>query len=244
MGGVMPDELLPATFLFRYSVPCQYRAEGWSKSDLDLGEEFRLPSFAALDGGPEGPDVRAAWNESGLMFSVVVAGKRQPPWCRENRLDESDGLNLWIDTRDTHNIHRAGRFCHHFLFMPSGGGHRLNEATGAMLAINRAREAARPVRGETLGAQKSETAGRLSAGRFRPGHGTHGLRSSRTSPAGVHVRARGSRTGHANLLLRVRVSLQRGPEPLGYARTSEAVTNEQQTPRENATATCALLRGG
>jgi hypothetical protein len=152
----MPDELLPATFLFRYSVPCRYRAEGWSKSGLDLGEEFRLPSFAALDGGPEGHDVRAAWNESGLMFSVLVGGKRQPPWCRENRLDESDGLNLWIDTRDTHNIHRAGRFCHHFLFMPSGGGHRLNEATGAMLAINRAREAARPVRGETLGARSQK----------------------------------------------------------------------------------------
>ena len=121
------------------------------------------------------------------MFSVVVGGKRQPPWCRENRLDESDGLNLWIDTRDTHNIHRAGRFCHHFLFMPSGGGHRLNDATGAMLAINRAREAARPVPTPNARRAKPERPDGYLLEAFVPATASHGFRSSRASPARFHV---------------------------------------------------------
>ena len=141
----MSDALLPATFLFRFSAPCQHCAAPWTDAGAGLGEEFRLPDLATLDGGPPGPDVRAGWHESGLAVSVRVTGKRQPPWCRENRIDESDGLHLWIDTRDTHNIHRAGRFCHHFAILPTGGGHRLNEPLAAMLAINRARELPRPV---------------------------------------------------------------------------------------------------
>ena len=149
----MPDQLLPSTFLFRFSAPCLYCTAPWSKDGAALSEEFRLPSLTTLDGGPEGPDVRAAWHESGLAFSVRVTGKRQPPWCRDNRIDESDGLRLWIDTRDTHNIHRAGRFCHWFVLLPTGGGHRLNEPLAAMLPINRARELPRPVRGESLRVQ-------------------------------------------------------------------------------------------
>ncbi len=142
----MPDALMPASFLFRYSVPCLYRDQPWSDvgAPLALDESYRLPSFASLDGGPEGPQMRTAWNEAGLTFSLRVAGKRQTPWCRENRVDESDGLHIWIDTRDTHNIHRAGRFCHYFVFLPIGGG-RGDEPIAAQLLINRARENARPV---------------------------------------------------------------------------------------------------
>ena len=51
-----------------------------------------------------------------------MRGKRQPPWCRAGRPEDSDGLQVWIDTRDVHNVHRAGRFCHRFVFLPAGGG--------------------------------------------------------------------------------------------------------------------------
>ena len=67
-------------------------------------------------------DVRAAWSEAGLAFVVRVEGKRQPPWCRAGRPEDSDGLQIWIDTRDVHNVHRAGRFCQRFIFLPGGGG--------------------------------------------------------------------------------------------------------------------------
>ena len=150
----MPDPLLPASFLFRYSVPCRYQAEAWSEAGADLNEDFRLPSFASLDGGPDGFDLRAAWSETGLTLTVRVVGKKQLPWCRENRVDESDGLHLWIDTRDTHNIHRAAQFFRHYFAIPPQLAERQSigqRPVAAQMLINRAREQARPVRPGMLG---------------------------------------------------------------------------------------------
>ena len=75
----------------------------------------------------EGP----AWNKEGLLFVLNVTGKKQSPWCRPTRMEDSDGLQLWIDTRDSHTVHRANRFCHRFQFLPFGGGHRLDEPIAA-----------------------------------------------------------------------------------------------------------------
>lgn len=141
----MATSLLASNFLFRFSVPCRYKAGAGKSAVLALGDDYRLPHFAALDGHPRFADLRLAWSESGLNLSLKVAGKKQPPWCRDTRIEDSDGLQLWIDTRDTHNVHRAGRFCHRFSFMPSGAGRRLDEPIGGLLAINRARESPRPI---------------------------------------------------------------------------------------------------
>lgn len=139
------DHLLSPRILFRFSAPCRYRASPlWTPGGVQLDEAHRLPCFEELEGGPQYADVRVAWNESGLAVTVRVEGKRQQPWCRESQMDESDGLQLWIDTRDTHNIHRAGRFCHRFVFLPAGGGARREEAAVGQLFINRAKEQARP----------------------------------------------------------------------------------------------------
>ena len=78
--------------------------------------------------------MRAAWSEAGLAFSVRVEGKKHPSWCRETKLEDSDALQLWIDTRDTHNIHRASRFCHRFIFLPGGGGRSYERARGRSIA--------------------------------------------------------------------------------------------------------------
>jgi hypothetical protein len=151
----MNEALLPGSFLFRYSVPCLY-LEGGAEFGGSGGEIYRLPNFTPLDGGPEGPEVRAGWNEQRLSLWLHVTGKRHLPWCRENRIEESDGLHVWIDTRDTHNIHRASRFCHYFVFLPTGGGHRLDEPVAEQLLINRARENARPIRPGTLRAKSDK----------------------------------------------------------------------------------------
>ena len=140
----MSESLIPPSFLFRFSAPCLYHPLEWSGKGLQLGEEYRLPSFAELDQRKPYADVRAAWSERGVGFSVLVTGKRQPPWCRETQFDDSDGLHIWIDTRDTHNIHRAGRFCHRFGFLPTGGGSRREEPVAGQLLINRAREHPKP----------------------------------------------------------------------------------------------------
>ncbi len=142
----MTEQLLSPTFLFRFSIGCQRRETIWTSDGIELDESCRLPSFGAqLEGKPNFADIRAAWNETGISFTVRVSGKKQTPWCREDRLEDSDGLQIWIDTRDTHNIHRASRFCHRFVFLPAGASRQLDQACEAQLLINRARENAPPV---------------------------------------------------------------------------------------------------
>lgn len=146
----MAEPLLPATFLFRFSVPCRYHDPVWTDQGIELPDACHLPSFGELEGRTLFADVRAAWNEKGMAFTVRVEQKRQPPWCRESRLDDSDGLQVWIDTRDTHNVHRASRFCHRFVFLPAGGGRQQEDPVADQLLIHRARENAQPIRPGTL----------------------------------------------------------------------------------------------
>jgi hypothetical protein len=145
------ESLLPSRFLFRFSVPCLYKDPLWSAQGVELGDEYRLPALAELEGRKTFADVRAAWSHDGLALEVRVAGKRHPLWCRDNRLEDSDGLQIWIDTRDTHNIHRASRFCQRFAFLPAGGGRNQTEPVADQLIIDRARENARPIRPGQLG---------------------------------------------------------------------------------------------
>ncbi len=141
----MNDSLLPKRFLFRFSAPCHYRERLWTDKGARLGERYRLPSFAELEGRADPADVRVAWSEEGIAFSLSVEGKKQAPWCRASRPEDSDGLRIFLDTRDVHNVHRASRFCHHFLFLPGGGGDQGSEPIAQAMPIARAREYPRPV---------------------------------------------------------------------------------------------------
>lgn len=132
--------MLPKRILFRLSAPCLHRQPLWSPKGLNLEPEYRLPNFGELERQAGGPEVLAAWSDEGLAFVFHVEGKQQAPWCRTSRPEDSDGVQLWIDTRDVHNVHRASRFCHRFLFMPTGTGARLDRPWGQWMPINRARE--------------------------------------------------------------------------------------------------------
>lgn len=149
------NTLLAPRFLFRFAVPLQRKQPIWGPSGVELDEGYKLPDLAALDAGtgnhePSFADVRMAWDAKGLAITLRVAGKKQPVWCRESRLEDSDGLVVWIDTRATHNIHRASKYCHSFVFLPAGGGRNSTEPLADQLLINRARENARPVRPREL----------------------------------------------------------------------------------------------
>lgn len=139
------EPLLAPSFLFRFQTRCLYSPVNWTPGGISLGPDYQLPYFGALDERLERMRVRVAWNEKGLYFTFDVGGKRQPPWCRDTRIEDSDGVQLLIDTRATHNVHRASRFCHRFAVMPSGTGRGLDEPFIGMLAINRARESPREV---------------------------------------------------------------------------------------------------
>jgi hypothetical protein len=110
--------LIPQVFWFRLSVPCR-RVEGIPRAGekgplLDLPESCRLVRTGSLEGKTPWSDVRAAWNPGGLAFQVEVAGKLSPIYHDPYMADASDGIQLWIDTRDTRDVHRATRFCHRF----------------------------------------------------------------------------------------------------------------------------------
>jgi hypothetical protein len=137
--------LLAPTFLFRFAAPCRYAAGLTPSATGLLDERYRLPSLSELDSRRGFADVRIGWNESGLGAFVRIDGKKQAPWCRDTKIEDSDGLQLWIDTRDTKNVHRAGRFCHRFAVLPLGSGRNLDQPTVSLLAINRARESPREI---------------------------------------------------------------------------------------------------
>ncbi len=144
------EPILAPTFLFRFSHTCLHRKKLWSAKGIQLEPKFTIASFGELEGRPVFSDFRCAWSEHGLSFNVRVTGKKQNPWCRAARIDDSDGLHVWLDTRDTHNIHRAGRFCHQFVFMPQGGGRALKDPVARLVEINRAKEGPKPVDDEHL----------------------------------------------------------------------------------------------
>jgi hypothetical protein len=137
--------LLAPSFLFRFAAPCYYAPDIGPTAPGPLDERYRLPCFAELDERRVFAELRVGWNESGLAVFLKVDGKKQAPWCRDTKIEDSDGLQLWIDTRDTKNVHRAGRFCHRFAVLPLGSGRNLDQPTFGLLAINRARESPREI---------------------------------------------------------------------------------------------------
>lgn len=133
------QNLIDPTFLFRFELTLRREPLNWSDKGLKLPESCKLPSFGALSDRPVFADVRMAWNDDGIGVHVTVNGKRQLPWCRETRLDESDGFHVWMDTRCSPGIHRATQYCHRFLWMPAGGGPQRNKPVAALVGIHRAR---------------------------------------------------------------------------------------------------------
>jgi hypothetical protein len=133
--------LLPHRFLVRVAYACRYVKSMPADEDdslLELPESCRLDNFAAMDGARNFADVRLAWNEQGIGLEVEVRGKSEVPVGDPTRPRASDGMTLWLDTRDARTSHRASRYCHQFHFLPAGGGSERDEPMVAQSKINRA----------------------------------------------------------------------------------------------------------
>jgi hypothetical protein len=129
MGPEPTPTLVPQAFWFRLAVPC-YRIEGMDETPEkpkagprarpakatvavpELGPTYRLPDLAGLDGMPGWADLRAGWSEAGLVFAVRVDGPPRSGLSFDPEL--SPGLDVWVDTRDSREGHRATRFAHRF----------------------------------------------------------------------------------------------------------------------------------
>ncbi len=135
--------IIPQSFLFRYSLAahrCDELPILKRGKLISLPKEFAIVVPSGLTDGPAFADLRIAWNDQGLAITANVTGKKHPPEADPQIALESDGLQLWIDTRDTQSIHRASRFCHHFCILPRGGGQKKDQACVVQLPIARARE--------------------------------------------------------------------------------------------------------
>jgi hypothetical protein len=132
--------LVPNRFLFRLTFPCIYVHDLPRQGEdlLDLPESCRVEDCAAMDEIRQFADVRIAWNERGLGLQVDVRGKDKPPVGDSARPRHSDGVTLWLDTRDARTSHRGSQYCHQFHFLPAGGGPDKDQPAFAQSKINRA----------------------------------------------------------------------------------------------------------
>ena len=196
--------LVPHRFLFRVAYPCPHVAgvprEGGDDL-LDLPPACRLDHFGDMDDKRPFADVRLAWNELGLGLQVEVRGKSEVPRGEASRPRSSDGVTLWIDTRDARASHRASRYCHQFHFLPAGGGPDRDEPAFVQAKINRALQDAPPAGpGEVLFRCAPRRGGyRLEA--FLPAEVLNGFDPEQNPRLGVYYAVRDAELGEQTLAI-------------------------------------------
>jgi hypothetical protein len=194
--------LIPNRFLFRVCYPCRYLAElPREDSDdlLDLPGACRLDSFADMDERNSFADVRVAWNEGGLAFQVEVRGKEQPAVGDLARPRTSDGVTVWIDTRDARTSHRASRYCHQFHFLAAGGGPDKDEPAFVQSRINRALQDAPIVPAETVPFQLVPRRGGYRLEAFLPAAALNGFDPEQNPRLGLHISVHDRELGEQSL---------------------------------------------
>ena len=131
---------IPRRAFFNFAFPCPYRSQppapDGDMSDWDDG--CRIPDLMALDVGSSFADLWMAWNEDGLRLALDVKGNLSPEVLPRQPL-AGDSLQVWLDTRDVRDAHRASRYCHHFCFAPGGGGRSRRKPLARQFRIRRAR---------------------------------------------------------------------------------------------------------
>ncbi|MEZ6065004.1 MAG: hypothetical protein R3B90_04705 [Planctomycetaceae bacterium] len=110
---------------------------------LRLPERCRIALPSALGKPCDWADLRGAWNPKGLGFRLTVTGRKLPTMSRPDAPTQADSLQLWIDTRETQNVHRATRYCHHLCILPTGGGDAGQDAIVIGQPVARARDDAK-----------------------------------------------------------------------------------------------------
>lgn len=145
----MPStSLVPHAFWFRLAFACP-RIEGLPRPDdhgglLDLPANCALPAVSHLEGRSPRFTARSAWNERGLALSLQGRGE---PLLAGTNPSQSDIAQVWVDTRDTRDIHRATKFCHRFGVRLSSGNSPALSVEVAPRSIPRAQaEPPRPPR--------------------------------------------------------------------------------------------------
>jgi hypothetical protein len=193
--------LIPNRFLFRVAYPCRYVADRPQEGDdlLDLPASCRLDGFADMDERRSFAEVRLAWNEGGLALQVEVRGKEQAPVGDVSRPRHSDGVTVWIDTRDARTSHRASRYCHQFHFLAAGAGPDRDEPAFVQGKINRALQDAPSVSAAAVPFQFVRRTGGYRLEAFLPTAALYGFDPEQNPRLGLHVAIHDQELGEQSL---------------------------------------------
>src|SRR5262245_43593493 len=194
--------LVPHRFLFRVAHPCRY-VKDVPREDgdrlLELPESCRLDNFAAMDALRNFADVRLAWNELGLAVQAEVRGKEQPAQGHDGRPRASDGVTVWIDTRDARTSHRATRYCHQFHLLPTGGGPDHDEPVLVQTKINRALQDAPQCPPGAVPFRCAPVRGGYAVEAFFPASALHGYDPEQNPRLGIYYAVRDAELGEQTL---------------------------------------------
>lgn len=163
MNSLDEAPLIDPSMLLRIKLKALVIPRQFSDRPEALPDEAILPCLSTeLSGQPKFAQVRLAVGKNAIFFQADVQGKKQLPWCRESRLEDSDGLHVWIDSRNSREIHRATKFCNRFGFSPMGRGPKADLPFVGWGPINRARENPTPPPDDQMSIRA-----RVSDGRYR-----------------------------------------------------------------------------
>jgi hypothetical protein len=141
----------PARLLFRTVVACPYMSAA-PQMDGDLNDWAGvkpLPHLSEVEGQSPVGDVYVGWNEDAVYVACRVP-KTDPVIANRRRPDAGDGLQVIIDTRGVQTVHRATRFCHLFVLLPTGAGPERDRPIAWQAEVPQARESGRLCRPEEI----------------------------------------------------------------------------------------------
>ena len=195
------NHLVPPRFLFRwlFSVSKIGNLPHRSGRLLNLPELCRIPSLGELDSTPNFAEVRLAWSEAGLGLSVDVRGRTRRLKCSSDTPTSSDGLHVWIDTRNTQTIHRASRFCQQFSLLPSGSGRTGTDPLAIAIPLARAREDALLADSSLIRAQSDLSSGGYWLDVWLPAEVLVGFDPAQHPQLGFHYTVRDNELGEQSL---------------------------------------------
>jgi hypothetical protein len=204
--------LFDAALLFRTRLKPLRTALKFGERGWKLPEEATLPALGSeVSGQRVFATLKMAISDQGMFFQTHVAGKRQLPWCRESRVEDSDGLHVWIDTRHARGSHRATKYCHRFGFSPMGRGPKNEQPFGAWAPINRARENSPPPPEKLIFAEGKLQPGGYELSAALPWQALHGLSRDDFPVIGLYMAVIDRELG--NLSLGVGLTLLAAEDP-------------------------------
>lgn len=192
------NSVIPATFSFRFALPLP-RVNALPRKEkqlLKLTDDCRLfwPG-GSLHEGSLPLKLSAAWNPKGLGIAAEITGKQHPAVSNIDRPDETDALQIWINTRNTTTIHRANRLCHHFCLLPNGGGDDGLEPVVRQLPIARASEDAPIFQPDAFRIRSERTKDGYSLEAWLPAECLNGFDSTESPQLAFYAMLRDSELG-------------------------------------------------